>query len=442
MKLGLRMPSLKRRILARTSWKRYVRHSMGIKAPRGFGFATNPKKAMYNKVYNKTSFSVDRVVKEDGVKRVKDNLASNNVLKYSSLWILILLLIIFWPIGAIYFLYKVIVYFLAKENRTRVEEGKNEKSLVVMGDHNKSVFSWAIPEPTRSLVFVTDDDLSKIKDPSSITITISLDFEKRKANTSQDNNKSSLYAEPSLIWTRLPVKANNDLETEAMYWPSYAKLSPVCRYQYLNWLRDITQETNLSFVFLYFYGLERHLLIGNYDLAVDEILKLLKYHDKGSFRHYVVSSLLPASVYRNRSDILERAPFVFDQVSDISLYLRLITNKELTAENIIELANRVQFYNKRYIKTKPTLFREKLQKLIDEYHNKNGFILNQLDDVQYEEQTYFANISIPDKFRRIKTPQIIENEKFKKIIFNLLDEAHCQVKEEIIVEKNKNKHKI
>lgn len=29
MKFGFRTPSLKRRISARTSWKRYVRHSMG-----------------------------------------------------------------------------------------------------------------------------------------------------------------------------------------------------------------------------------------------------------------------------------------------------------------------------------------------------------------------------------------------------------------------------
>ncbi len=63
MKFGIRTPSLKRRISARTSWKRYVRHSLGLKAPRGMGIITNPKKALYNKVYNKTSVSVDRLLK-------------------------------------------------------------------------------------------------------------------------------------------------------------------------------------------------------------------------------------------------------------------------------------------------------------------------------------------------------------------------------------------
>ncbi|MDP4006715.1 hypothetical protein [Methylobacterium sp. NEAU K] len=63
MRFGVRRPSLRGRISARTSWKRYVRHSMGIKAPRGYGFLTNPKKALYNRVYNRTTVSADSVFK-------------------------------------------------------------------------------------------------------------------------------------------------------------------------------------------------------------------------------------------------------------------------------------------------------------------------------------------------------------------------------------------
>jgi hypothetical protein len=55
MKFGFRKPSLNKRIAARTSVKRIIRHNLGFKAPRGWGWATNPKKALYNKVYNKTS---------------------------------------------------------------------------------------------------------------------------------------------------------------------------------------------------------------------------------------------------------------------------------------------------------------------------------------------------------------------------------------------------
>jgi hypothetical protein len=55
MKFGFRRPSFRGRIAARTSVKRYVRHSLGLKAPRGMGWLTNPRKAAYNRVYNRTS---------------------------------------------------------------------------------------------------------------------------------------------------------------------------------------------------------------------------------------------------------------------------------------------------------------------------------------------------------------------------------------------------
>lgn len=55
VRFGFRIPSLKKRLAARTSLKRYVRHSFGIKAPRGWGWLTNPRKAAYNRVYNRTT---------------------------------------------------------------------------------------------------------------------------------------------------------------------------------------------------------------------------------------------------------------------------------------------------------------------------------------------------------------------------------------------------
>jgi hypothetical protein len=55
MKFGFRIPNLNKRIAARTSVKRMLRHNLGLKAPKGMGWITDPKRAAYNKVYNKTS---------------------------------------------------------------------------------------------------------------------------------------------------------------------------------------------------------------------------------------------------------------------------------------------------------------------------------------------------------------------------------------------------
>jgi len=60
MKFGLRSPSLRQRFAARTSWRRAVRHSLGLKAPRGWGWLTNPGRAAYNRIYSRTTMGLGR----------------------------------------------------------------------------------------------------------------------------------------------------------------------------------------------------------------------------------------------------------------------------------------------------------------------------------------------------------------------------------------------
>ena len=48
---GPRIPSLTKRIAARLSVKRAIRHRLGFKAPRGWGWLTNPRRAAYNRLY-------------------------------------------------------------------------------------------------------------------------------------------------------------------------------------------------------------------------------------------------------------------------------------------------------------------------------------------------------------------------------------------------------
>ncbi len=55
MKTGFRIPSIKKRIAARTSVKRYLRQSMGLKAPKGWGWITDPRRAAYNRVYSRVT---------------------------------------------------------------------------------------------------------------------------------------------------------------------------------------------------------------------------------------------------------------------------------------------------------------------------------------------------------------------------------------------------
>lgn len=64
MKIGIRKPSLNKMIGARTSVKRIIRHNLGLKAPRGWGWLTDPKKALYNRIYNRTTISIFSLIKK------------------------------------------------------------------------------------------------------------------------------------------------------------------------------------------------------------------------------------------------------------------------------------------------------------------------------------------------------------------------------------------
>lgn len=66
MKIGMRKPSIKKSIKARTTGKakRAIKKALipGY-GKRGMGWIKNPQKAAYNKIYNKTSFSIVDIFK-------------------------------------------------------------------------------------------------------------------------------------------------------------------------------------------------------------------------------------------------------------------------------------------------------------------------------------------------------------------------------------------
>lgn len=63
MAWGFRKPSVRKSIAARVSVKRRVKNALGLKAPRGWGWLTNPKKAAYNRMYYRTTFGLGDLFK-------------------------------------------------------------------------------------------------------------------------------------------------------------------------------------------------------------------------------------------------------------------------------------------------------------------------------------------------------------------------------------------
>lgn len=66
MKFGLRKPNIKKSIRARTTgkWKRRLKRKINpFYGKKGMGMIRNPKKSLYNRIYNKVTIGVKDLFK-------------------------------------------------------------------------------------------------------------------------------------------------------------------------------------------------------------------------------------------------------------------------------------------------------------------------------------------------------------------------------------------
>ncbi len=278
---------------------------------------------------------------------------------------------------------------------------------------DKFLKQLGIPEPTRSLLWI---------------------IEIRTTPKEPEENKYNFYAEPSLIWTRFSIKPSDQHLQEPFYYPSYTELSSEQRWEYLNFLKDITQKTNLSYVFLYYYGLERHLLFGDYDGAVEEIFRLIKYHNEASFPHYAISALIAASAYKKRLDIVEKYPEILYELTNESVYLRMLSGTDLTAEDILNLFHQKMIDRNHYVielaERYPDLFKKELTKTFNDYATSNGGLLKKLRSSQLEKRNTisFANISFSQEIRTFKTSEVLYNKELQTSIRKIISDTYKKCK--------------
>jgi len=122
-------------------------------------------------------------------------------------------------------------------------------------------------------------------------------------------DKCRAYIDPSLPVARL----GSDLDGHGMtYWPGYSDITPQCRATYLDWLANGRSDPsyNPGYMFLYFYGLERRLLVdqSNEDAQdiIDEVRRLRSlYPGNHSAQRYLGEFLDFASVVEKGVEGLE-----------------------------------------------------------------------------------------------------------------------------------------
>lgn len=151
--------------------------------------------------------------------------------------------------------------------------------------------------------------------------------------------------DPCLINPTLKVAARGSYaERQFGYWPSYSEISPSARRAYLTWLaggrRDPTAD--IGYVFLFFYGLERRVLIDATNNPMDvedelptiktELRRLLDIYGatSGSFHHYAGELLNYVELVTQPAKAYEGAIPSFPKTFELPLYIRLALGRAAT----------------------------------------------------------------------------------------------------------------
>lgn len=251
--------------------------------------------------------------------------------------------------------------------------------------------------------------------------------------------------EPSLISLKLPISTPDTLDNVAKldYYPTYNDMTPEQRYIYLKWLENPFDEIDIGYVFVFYYGLERHLIEGNFEKAFDMILQLRKYHKNGSFQSYSFNALLLSSMLNRDYDSFEKLNETITNIAkvDISIYIAVkkFFGLTLSCEEIIALANKVKFQNKRYIKNNYSEFIITLQSIIEEKYGANCIDLSLFDNSKCETSCtcYIANTSFDYHIRECHFPDLLKSNEFKETIYNLLLSTHEKVKSDLAEQRKK-----
>ena len=247
--------------------------------------------------------------------------------------------------------------------------------------------------------------------------------------------------EPSSISLKLPVSFAGDSSKVELppYFPSYAQITPEQRGEYWKFLANpYKPEIDIGYVFILYYGLERHLLNGNYEKAFDVILKLRDVHRNGSFQSYSANALILTGLYRQRPDLVKK--FVrsidhdFELIFSDNLYLLCMFGLDipLSAKDIMRMAKTFEFTNLNYIKKYPELFEDLLLANMQQKYNADSLKIKDFITAKENRKLHaqntpiFANMSIIDT--SIKVPLIADNFKLKKTVYDLLEETHEQTK--------------
>lgn len=242
--------------------------------------------------------------------------------------------------------------------------------------------------------------------------------------------------EPSEIDLDLPIRFDVHTVEPIGYYPSYKSLSAGQKGRYIKFINSPDLETNdIGYVFIFYYGLERHLYYGDFDKAYEYIIKLRKKYDNASFQNYSANAVILSCVNKKRWDLLAHfmATITAEQLKYLNIneliFTRIALDQPLTVDDILIYPKAFGFTHITYSKKYPELFKKELSNIIDKTY-PNGIRLEGLRYANFA-QSYnylnlYANISLSHN-ARIKFPDFSGIEPFVTRITEMMNQAYENV---------------
>ena len=289
-----------------------------------------------------------------------------------------------------------------------------------------SLVSFQAELTNKDLLYISyDKEIPRVN--RGISVTIQLDS---NGNVIIDD-KANQVPDPSTIYLHLPI--SNDHEVPGLpYWPHYIELIPSQRYNYLKWLSNVEQPIDMGYVFLYYYGLERQLLIGDFENAFNEIVKLRNAHENKSFHKYSENALVHAAIIRDKIDNL----IDLHEKTEISGYsnamflLAFNAGLDLGEEQLLLIFHKAFTTSRKAVKENKPLFIECLTSTLNRRYGKSSFAIKDFDisKVKTVTEARFANYSFPKDIQYIEITDFYQCKPLIEELQSLFDETYSLYK--------------
>lgn len=248
--------------------------------------------------------------------------------------------------------------------------------------------------------------------------------------------------DPSTIYINLPIKeVQYDHVDKLSYWPHYIELSPEQRYVYLNWLRNVDTPVDMGYVFLYYYGLERQLLIGNFEKAFNQIIRLRNIHKNKSFQKYSENALVHSCIMADRLDLLldlhEKTEI--SGFSNAQFLLAYNLKMTLSAKNLLQIFYKAFNLSRKAIKDNSALLEECTSEILLSKNEIGGFPIVNYDISKTKTviENRFANYSFPKEIQNVEITDFYKCKLLMADIESIFNLSYERYKEKVAFERKK-----